>query len=682
MANNKGTNDYIEHILPTSNEEEMKRMMKELDREQSYREHKCWRQYITVFISVIFVLFQLYATLSGAITAQVLRATHLAFVQLLAFLLFPPTKNSPRNTLPWYDIVLGLVGAACWLYIVVNFDSLVRRSGNNTPLDVAVGIVGILVLFESCRRIVGLPIMIIAGSFIVFAFAGKYLPGFLHHRGYSLQRVVCHLFYNTEGIMGTPIGACSTFIFLFILFGALLEKTGIGHFFIDVCNALAGGASGGPAKVAVLSSALLGTVSGSSVSNTVGSGSFTIPMMKKLGYKGEFAGAVEAAASTGGQIMPPIMGAAAFLMAESLGLPYITIVKAAVVPAILYFTGIFITVHLEAKKLGLKGLPKEQLPRFMPLLLRKGYMILPLVVIIYFLCAGKTAVFAALMGIIACVLVGFGVSVSDLAHGRKPSFGGKDIVEIMCTAARNIISVAIACGMAGIIIGIVTLTGLGLRLGNGLVMLAHGKLLLTLVFTMVASIILGMGAPTTANYLITSTITAGAIISLGIEPLAAHMFAFYFGIIADVTPPVALAAIAGAAIAKAKPMKTALNATKLAIGAFIIPYMFVYNSKMLMINASALSVVMIIITAILGMFGISVALEGYGFNNTGFFYNSGKSKATIIAFDAVERILFAVAGLLCVIPEAKTDIIGVSLLVVLIAYQLILKKVRSAKAIA
>ena len=680
MANNKGTNDYIEHILPTSNEEEMKRMMKELDREQSYREHKCWSQYITVFISVIFVLFQLYATLSGAITAQVLRATHLAFVQFLAFLLFPPTKNSPRNTLPWYDIVLGLIGMACWLYIVVNFDSLVRRSGNNTPLDVAVGIVGILVLFESCRRIVGLPIMIIAGSFIVFAFAGKYLPGFLHHRGYSLQRVVCHLFYNTEGIMGTPIGACSTFIFLFILFGALLEKTGIGHFFIDVCNALAGGASGGPAKVAVLSSALLGTVSGSSVSNTVGSGSFTIPMMKRLGYKGEFAGAVEAAASTGGQIMPPIMGAAAFLMAESLGLPYITIVKAAIVPAILYFTGIFITVHLEAKKLGLKGLPKDQLPRFMPLLLRKGYMILPLVVIIYFLCTGKTAVFAALMGIIACVLVGFGVSVSDLAHGRKPSFGGKDIVEIMCTAARNIISVAIACGMAGIIIGIVTLTGLGLRLGNGLVMLAHGKLLLTLVFTMVASIILGMGAPTTANYLITSTITAGAIISLGIEPLAAHMFAFYFGIIADVTPPVALAAIAGAAIAKAKPMKTALNATKLAIGAFIIPYMFVYNSKMLMINASALSVVMIIITAILGMFGISVALEGYGFNNTGFFYNSRKGKATIIAFDAVERLLFAIAGLLCVIPETKTDIIGVSLLAVLIAYQLILKKVRSTKA--
>lgn len=679
MEKNENSSTNFDQILPTSNEEEMKQMMKELDREQAYREHKCWRQYITVIISVIFVVFQLYATLSGTIPAQILRATHLAFVQLLAFLLFPPTKHSRRDTLPWYDVVLGVLGASCWLYIVINFDSLVRRSGNNTVLDVIIGIIGILILFESCRRIVGLPIMIIAAVFIVFAFTGKYLPGFLHHRGYSLQRIVCHLFYNTEGIMGTPIGACSTFIFLFILFGALLEKTGIGHFFIDVCNAIAGGASGGPAKVAVLSSALLGTVSGSSVSNTVGSGSFTIPMMKKLGYKGEFAGAVEAAASTGGQLMPPIMGAAAFLMAESLGLPYITIVKAAIIPAILYFTGIFITVHLEAKKLGLKGLPKDQLPRFLPLILRKGYMILPLVVIIFFLCSGKTAVFAALMGIVSCVLVGLGVSISDLAHGRKPSFGGKDIVEVMCTAARNIISVAIACGMAGIIIGIVTLTGLGLRLGNGLVSLAHGQLFLTLVFTMLASIILGMGAPTTANYLITSTITAGAIIALGIQPLAAHMFAFYFGIIADVTPPVALAAIAGAAIAKAKPMKTAVNATKLAIGAFIIPYMFVYNSKMLMIDASILSIITIVLTAILGMFGISVALEGYGFNNTGFFYNSDKPKGLIITLDVIERLLFAFAGLLCVIPEQKSDIFGICLLIILIAYQLIVKKVKKLK---
>ncbi|MBO7048678.1 MAG: TRAP transporter permease [Spirochaetia bacterium] len=651
----------VDSILPTTNEEEIKQLMRELDREQAYREHTCWRQYITVVISVVFVMFQLYATLSGHITAQILRATHLSFVQLLAFLLFPASKKMRKDTLPWYDVVLALIGAACWMYIVINFDTLVRRSGINTALDVAIGIVGIIILFESCRRIVGLPIMIIAGCFVFYAFVGKYLPGFMHHRGYSLQRVVCHLFYNTEGIMGTPIGACSTFIFLFILFGALLEKTGIGQFFIDVCNSIAGGASGGPAKVAVLSSALLGTVSGSSVSNTVGSGSFTIPMMKRLGYKGEFAGAVEASASTGGQLMPPIMGAAAFLMAESLGMPYITIVKAAIIPAILYFTGIFITVHLEAKKLNLKGLPKDQLPKFMPLFLSKGFMMLPLLVIIYFLCAGKTAVFAALMGIVSCLIIGFAVSLIDLANGRRPTFNVKDIVDVMCAASRNIISVAIACGMAGIIIGIVTLTGLGLKMGAGLVTLAHGQLFLTLVFTMIASIILGMGAPTTANYLITSTITAGAIIQLNVLPLAAHMFAFYFGIIADVTPPVALAAIAGAAIAKAKPMKTAVNATKLAIGAFIIPYMFVFNSQMLMIDANALQLIYILITALIGMFGISVALEGYGFGLTS---------------NIFERLLFAAGGLLCVIPEGMTDIIGLSMLAVLCVFQIIRRRLR------
>ncbi len=672
----------VDNIIPTTNEQEMQKLMQQLDREQSYRTHSCWRQYITVLVSIAFVIFQLYATLSGKITAQLLRATHLAFVEFLAFILFPASKKMSKNTLPLYDVIFAFISSSCWLYILINFESLIRRSGNNTFLDVAIGIVGILFLLESCRRIVGLPILIIASAFIFYAFIGKYLPGFLHHRGYSLQRVICHLFYNTEGIMGTPIGACSTFIFLFILFGALLEKTGIGQFFIDMCNSIAGGASGGPAKVAVLSSALLGTVSGSSVSNTVGSGSFTIPMMKKLGYKGEFAGAVEASASTGGQLMPPIMGAAAFLMAESLGVPYIQIVKASIIPAILYFTGIFISVHLEAKKIGLKGLPKEQLPKFLPLFLSKGYMILPLAIIITFLCIGYTAVFAALMGIVACLIVGLIINFIDIATGKRPQFSLNDLISVMCAAARNIISVAIACGMAGIIIGIVTLTGLGLKLGAGLVTLAQGKLFLTLIFTMLASIILGMGAPTTANYLITSTITAGAIIQLGVQPLAAHMFAFYFGIIADVTPPVALAAIAGAAIARAKPMKTAINATKLAIGAFIIPYMFVYNSKMLMIDASALSIIMIIITALIGMFGISVALEGYGFRHTGFFTYS-KAKKNYPArrmLDLTERLLFAIAGLLCVIPETKSDIIGISMIVILVAYQIFMKQLDAKKA--
>ena len=645
--------NQMENLGPTSNEAELKEMMKNLDREQAYREHTCWRQYITVVVSIAFVIFQLYSSLSGMVTAQVLRATHLAFVQMLAFLLFPATKKLPRNHLPWYDVVLALVGAVCWFYIVVNFQELARRTGAFTFLDIFVACVGILVLAESCRRIVGLPILIIATCFILYALFGKYMPGFFNHRGYTVKRVAAHLFYNTEGIMGVPIGACSTFIFLFILFGALLEKTGIGQFFIDICNAIAGGASGGPAKVAVLTSALLGTVSGSSVSNTVGSGSFTIPMMKKLGYKSEFAGAVEAAASTGGQLMPPIMGAAAFLMAESLGMSYINIVKAAIIPALLYFTGIFITVHLEAHKLGLKGLPREQLPKF-----------LPLVAIVFFLCIGRTAVYAAFMGIAVCVAIGVTTSFVDVAQGRKPTFSANDVVEVMCSAARNIISVAIACAMAGIIIGVVTLTGIGLKFGAGLISISHGIAFITLFLTMVSSIILGMGAPTTANYLITSTITAGAIIQLGYEPIAAHMFAFYFGIIADVTPPVALAALAGAAIAKGKPMKTALNATKLAIGAFIIPYIFVFNPAMLMINTNLMGILSISMSAIIGMFGISAALEGYVCRKE----------------SVIERILFATAGFCCVMPGFTTDGIGFLTMGALIAYQIIRNRAENRNA--
>ena len=680
----------VENILPTTNEDEMRSLMQNLDREQAYREHKCWRQYITVIVSIAFCIFQLYATLSGTVPAQIVRASHLAFVQFLAFLLFPASKSMPKNTLPLYDVVLAFIGAGCWCYYITNFDAIVRRAGAYTPLDVVIGIVGIIILFESCRRIVGLPIMIIAGSFILYAFIGKYLPGFLNHRGYKLSRVVSHLYYTTEGIMGTPIGACSTFIFLFILFGACLEKTGIGQFFIDSCNAIAGGASGGPAKVAVLSSALLGTVSGSSVSNTVGSGSFTIPMMKKLGYRGEFAGAVEAAASTGGQLMPPIMGAAAFLMAESVGLPYITVVKAAVIPALLYFAGIFISVHLEAHKLGLKGLPKEEIPRFLPLFLSRGYMIIPLVVIIFFLCAGKTATYSALMGIVSIIIISIVVSSVDVAFGKKPRFSLNDLVQVLCAAARGVISVAIACGMAGIIIGVVTLTGLGLKLGAGLVALAQGKLFITLLLTMISSIILGMGAPTTANYLITSTITAIAIVHCVYgngtpspeQLLPAHMFAFYFGIIADVTPPVALAAIAGAAIAKARPMKTAVNATKLAIGAFIVPYMFIYNPAMLMIGASAFSILGITLTALIGMFAISVGLEGYAFARTGFLNNFNLSQKIKKTFSFIERLCFVAAGLCCIDPKPATDIFGVVLLLLLIGLQILRRRRAAVKQAA
>lgn len=655
----KHNNHDIIHVTA----EELDDYMSKYDSESRYRRFKDWKKYLIIVISVAFCLFQLYSILSGKITAQVVRATHLAFVMALAYLLFPMKKDMSKDKLPWYDVIIAIVGACSWLYISINFDSLVRRAGIYNTTDIIIGIVGILILFEACRRIVGTPILIISLVFIVYALFGAYAPGFLNHRGYSIQRLVSHLYYNTEGIMGTPIGASATFIFLFIFFGALLDKTGIGQFFIDICNAIAGSYDGGPAKVAVLTSAMFGTVSGSSVSNTVGTGSFTIPMMKSLGYRPEFAGAVEASASTGGQLMPPIMGAASFLMAESLGIPYKEVAKAAIIPAILYFTGIFIMVHLEAKKTGLKGLSRDSLPKIGELLMKKGYLVIPLATIIYFFVLGKTAIYAGLMGIIAAGLVAIINSIVDIILKRERSFTFNDLIDVFVNGARNIISVAVACAMAGIIIGVITLTGLGLKIGAGLISISGGISILLLMLTMISSIILGMGVPTTANYLITSTIAAGAIIGLGFEPLAAHMFVFYFGIIADVTPPVALAAMAGAAIAKSDPLKTGFEATKLSIGAFIIPYMFIFNPQILMINTTFVEVIPILITSLIGMFGVSAGLDGYVFRKCNF----------------IERILFIAAGLLSIYPEFYTDIIGIGLIAALIILQIITRK---KKAIA
>ena len=655
----KHNNHDIIHVTA----EELDDYMSKYDSESRYRRFKDWKRYLIIVISVAFCLFQLYSILSGKITAQVVRATHLAFVMALAYLLFPMKKDMPKDKLPWYDVIIAIVGACSWLYISINFDSLVRRAGIYNTADIIIGIVGILILFEACRRIVGTPILIISLVFIVYALFGAYAPGFLNHRGYSIQRLVSHLYYNTEGIMGTPIGASATFIFLFIFFGALLDKTGIGQFFIDICNAIAGSYDGGPAKVAVLTSAMFGTVSGSSVSNTVGTGSFTIPMMKSLGYRPEFAGAVEASASTGGQLMPPIMGAASFLMAESLGIPYKEVAKAAIIPAILYFTGIFIMVHLEAKKTGLKGLSRDSLPKIGELLMKKGYLVIPLATIIYFFVLGKTAIYAGLMGIIAAGLVAIINSIVDIILKRERSFTFNDLIDVFVNGARNIISVAVACAMAGIIIGVITLTGLGLKIGAGLISISGGISILLLMLTMISSIILGMGVPTTANYLITSTIAAGAIIGLGFEPLAAHMFVFYFGIIADVTPPVALAAMAGAAIAKSDPLKTGFEATKLSIGAFIIPYMFIFNPQILMINTTFVEVIPILITSLIGMFGVSAGLDGYVFRKCNF----------------IERILFIAAGLLSIYPEFYTDIIGIGLIAALIILQIFTRK---KKAIA
>jgi TRAP transporter 4TM/12TM fusion protein len=626
--------------------QEIQEIMAKFDKESAYRNLSGLSHYIVAGIAILFSLFQLYTSSFGLLPAQLQRAFHLGFALLLAFLLYPATSSMSRKKIHYTDIGLGITGAAVAGYIVLFYDGLVARAGNYTNIDILVGIVGILLVLEACRRVVGVPILMIAGIFIAYAYFGPYMPGFLNHRGYSVTRIVSHLYFTTEGIMGIPLGVCSTFIFLFILFGAFLEKTGIGKLFIDISNAIAGFAAGGPAKVAILTSALEGTVSGSSVSNTVGSGSFTIPMMKKLGYKPEFAAAVEAAASTGGQIMPPIMGAAAFLMAESIGVPYLDVAKAAIIPALLYFTGIFIMVHLEAKKLGMRGMNKAELPKLWHVIKERGHLFVPLIAIIYFLVEGSTPMKAALYGIV------FSIVASMLRKCTRMSF--KDFVNALEMGARNVLGVAVACAAAGIIVGVVTLTGLGLKMGTGLVGLSGGIPILTLFFTMVASLILGMGVPTTANYLITSTIAAPAIVHLGVPVLAAHMFVFYFGIVADITPPVALAAYAGSAIAKSNPFKTAITATKLAIAAFLIPYVFAFSPALLLIDTTPIQVAQIIITSLIGMLGIGAAMEAY------FLTHANK----------VERLLLLVGGLLLIDPGIITDLIGIGLIAAVFLYQL------------
>lgn len=633
-------------------------MMAKYDKESSFRRYKGVMSIIISIIALAFAGYQLYTAQFGIFTAQVHRPIHLCFVLLLAFLLYPARKKS-RERLTAVDVLLALATVAVGIYMVANHWELAFRAGDYTTLDLIIGAVGIFLVIEATRRVVGLPIVIVALVFLLYNYFGKYIPGFMQHIGFPVDRIISHMWFTTEGIMGIPLGVSSTFIFLFIMFGAFLEKTGIGKFFIDIANAIAGRASGGPAKVAVITSALEGTVSGSSVANTVGSGSFTIPMMIKLGYRREFAGAVEAAASTGGQIMPPIMGAAAFLMSEFTKTPYVEIAKSAIIPALLYFAGIFITVHLEAKKTGLRGLPKEEIPSFWKLIKRQGYLFLPLAAIIYMLVEGRTPTFAALFGIYTAIGVDL-ISTLVLAIRKKRLKATMieffwDCVKALETGARGAVGVALACASAGIIVGTVTLTGLGLKMGDGLVSLAQGNLLLTLFFTMITSLILGMGAPTTANYVITSTIAAPALIKLGVPMLAAHMFVFYFGIVADVTPPVALAAFAGAGIAKANPLKTGVNATKLAIAAFLVPYFFVYSPTLLLINTNWVTAIRVVIGALLGMVCVGAATEAWLLTDSPWW----------------ERIIFLVAGLLLIEPSITTDLIGLALMAVVVVLQVV-----------
>ena len=620
-------------------------VLQKFDKESNKREMSGLWGYIINGICILFAAFQLYTATFGILDAHLQRAIHLTFGFLLIFLLYPTRQSWSKTKMNPIDVLFALAGACSAMYIVYNYNELVLRAGMNTETDFIVALIGTVLVFEAARRVVGWPMIIVALVFLLYAFFGPYVPGIMAHRGVGLEEMFDHLFFTTEGIFGTPMGVSSTFIYLFILFGAYLEATGLGKFFIDLANAIAGWAAGGPAKVAVLSSGLMGTVSGSSVGNVAGTGSFTIPMMKKLGYRPAFAGAVEAAASTGGQLMPPVMGAAAFLMAEFVGVPYFDVVKAAVIPAMLYYIGVWLGVHYEAKKFGLKGTPRDQLPKFKDLFLEKGHLAIPLIVIIYLLVSGYTPMRAALAAIALSIIC------ACLRKSTRISF--KQVIQGLIDGSKGVLGVLIACATAGIIIGVVTKTGVGLKVATALLDLAGGKLLPAMFFTMITSLILGMGVPTTANYVITSTIAAPALIQMQVPVLAAHMFAFYFGIVADVTPPVALAAYAGAGIAGANPMRCGVIAAKLAIAAFIVPYIFVLAPELLMINATAFTITYSALTAIIGMWGVSMSMIGFCQN----------------LLNLPQRLAFLVGGICMIIPGTLTDGIGIALIIVTFFWQ-------------
>jgi len=634
-------------------------VMKKYDRESNVRIWEGTPRYVVMGLLAVFSLFCIAMTLWSKALQEVALTSFLGLIVIIGFVTYPASKNHVRpNHIPWYDMILMVLGAGSFFYYALNAMKIINMSVRIGTVEVIVGVIGVLIVLELCRRCVGVPILCVVGVLMIYAFINIMSSGGGRTFVQALSRTVYNLFYTTTGVIGTPINVCYKFIVLFIIFGAFLERTGIGDYFVQLANAVVGRFSGGPAKVAVVASALEGMCSGSSVANTVGSGSVTIPMMKKTGYKPEFAAAVEAAASTGGQIMPPIMGAAAFLMAEYIGIPYAEVAVKAILPAILYFTGIFIAVHLEAKKLGLKGIPKEELPHIGGLL-KQAYLLIPLILLVWLVSSNtRTIQTAAALSIVAAIVVG--------ALNPQNRITPMKVLEALESGARGAITVACACAVAGMIAGCITVTGLASTMINGIVALAGNATILGLVLTMLCCIVLGMGVPTTANYCIMASTCAPILVQLGFPDVAAHFFVFYFGIVADITPPVALAAYAGAAIAKSNPMKTGVTATKLAIAAFIVPYIFTYNPVMLFENVDGWwHVAQISVTAVMGLFGIAAALNGYLYRHIHW----------------TLRLVLVAGGLCMMVPGTLTDVVGLALVLAVVFYQRVSARKDSGPAV-
>ncbi|MDU5099790.1 MAG: TRAP transporter permease [Peptoniphilus grossensis] len=625
---------------------------------------------VALFITIVAILmsaFHLFTAWHGTLLAMKQRSLHLIFAFTLGFALYPGFKKSSKDKIDIADWLLIILSVGVWGYIFFNVEAIALKGGQMSTTDMVLGVLAVLLTLEVTRRVVGPELPIVTIVFLLFAYFGRHMPGIFAHRGFNVTRIVSHMYMTTEGIMGTPLGVSSTFVFMFILFGSFLDKTGVGEFFIDFAYALTGSTRSGPAMTSVLSSGLMGSISGSSVANTVTTGAFTIPLMKSVGYKPHYAGAVEATASTGGQIMPPVMGAAAFIMADFTGFPYISIVKAAIIPAVLYYIAVGTMVHLEACKLGLKGMPRESLPKVSSILRKQGYLTLPLIAIIFMLVKQYPPTMAALTGIVIGVIVAMTVSIIK----KDNSFTPKDILGAMEAGAKGAVGVACACACAGMIVGVVTLTGFGLKIAEVIVQIAQGRLIPTLLLTMISSIILGMGLPTTAKYIVLATMAVPAITKLGVNLMSAHLFILYFGVVADVTPPVALAAYAGAGIAGANSMKTGFQAFKLAIGAFIIPYIFVINPHLIMIDSIAGTTVNwlpitaalpTIATALIGTVCLAGTVESYLFGNLRIW----------------QRIILLLAAFALLDPKLLTDAIGLAALAFIFVTQKMLNKNKPA----
>lgn len=562
---------------------------------------------IAYVICLFFTLYHL-AYASGIPALQMVNmkhhALHVGLVLVLGFAFYPISKKSSRTKIPWYDWILIVLSALMPVYVFIRYPVFISTGFRASMMDLIVGTILILLVLECSRRISGPALSILSVVFLLYGLFGRYLPGVFQHRGYSWERIVTYLTTDIYGIYGSSVKVSATYIVLFIIFGEVMNKCGMGQFFNDIANALAGHTKGGPAKVAVLASGFLGSINGSAVANVVTTGTFTIPLMKKTGYSKEFAGAVEATASVGGQLLPPIMGAAAFVMAETLGVQYSMVIKAAVIPALMYYLGIILQVQMRAERNNLLGIPKDQLPRLKEVMKARGHLLIPILFLLYMLIfSGKTVIVSAFWTILVTIVV------AQLRPVSRMSL--KDICDAFVQGAKSTVSVAIACACVGIIVGVCSQTGFALNVASTIISIGQSSILLTLLFTMVTCMILGMGLPSIPSYLITATIAAPALIKLGVPDMAAHMFCFYFAMFANLTPPVALASFAAAGLSGGNPMKTGFTSVKLALAGFVVPYMFVYNQQLLLSNVNLLSGVQVCITACLGVALIALAAEGY-----------------------------------------------------------------------